>query len=391
MDATTTPRLDPGTFATLTKAQLRSRMEPCCDLKTRVWACLILHTGGGFGELAQIVKKGIIVPMRVPDIVKELREAEKRYYQAAGIEAPAAVSDWNLRRTFRELEQDGACERRIGGKPIQKHDPAQRKEIQIFVWKQPRKPDYQTVKRTRMQHEPIPLQQNLFDRRIMNIARQIQKIFKYDDPRVFEYLKLAESDPKKAEIVATALAHAAAKFTEELQVYQEEFESKRENLHVVDARVEKSDLGAPKKTKVGPGSTEKSDLGAPKIAPLIGSKNPSNKTTPSSSSVDTAGKVDDDFPTKDQKTPENQYPLTTKTIAEHDPAVTDGFVQRLAETTIKACENSSKWPKSKLSILNDKVLQALVVESFRTGPRNHGTGLLLKRVPQIAIASAPKE
>ena len=341
-------------------------MAPCCDLKTRVWACLLLHTAGYQGELAQVMKKGKngpkVVPMRIPDVVKELRKVEQEYYQEAGIESPAATSDWNLRRAFRELEQDGICERRLNGKPVlpESNLHLQTKEIQIYVWFEPHKPERQIVKRTRIRQEPVPVQTGLFDRRIL---RQIEKLLPTDDPRVAAYLKLAQSDTEHAQEVAKALARAAVLFNE--------------SLPLGEIQIVKSDLGATKKGKVGPGRHEKSDLGATKQAPHT--KEETNTETLKAASA--AVSKEDEVAKKDELKPKTEaLPATVAEIQKHDPATGFKFANRVFQATFKNCPT-----------LTDDRLALCVKESYATGPKNHGAGLLLHRVPEIAATLAAQE
>ena len=380
---TGTPWFKQGEFFKVTKSQFRARMAPSCDLKTRIWACLMLHTAGFRGELAQVVKKQQVVPMRLPDVAKELRQVEQEYYQAVGIEPPAAITDWNVRRKFRELEEDGACERRLNGVAVRPESNLISKEIQIFVWFEPKKPARQIIKRTRIRQEPMPIQAGLFDRRTL---RWIEKTFRVEtlDPRIPEFLKSAQSDPRFAEAVSVALGKAAAAFSENLPLGEIQL-------------VEKADIGATKKQKNGHGRNEKADMSATKSAlhnKEVTKVKHIEGTSSSTRSIQTdAEPVADDGPTESKpSTPENQnFPLSMAAIAEHDPAVTEAYTRRVAAVTIQACTDSPEFPNSKLSILNDKVIAACIRESYRTGPKNHGTGLLLKRVPQIAIKFAPKE
>jgi hypothetical protein len=347
-NATSAPRFKPGNFCTLTKAQLRAKEAPCCDLKTRVWACLVQRIGGNYGEVAQIVKKGTVVPMRLSDVAKELREIEKDYYSQAGIAPPAATTDWNVRRAYRELEEDGVCQRSINGHPLAPESKLQSKDIQIHVWFEPRKPERQIIKRTRIRQDPVPVQTGLFDRRIL---RQIEKLLPSDDPRVYEFLKLAQSDLEHAKALSQALARAAAVFTE--------------SLPLGELRLEKSDVGATTIPKVGRGRHEKSDVGATKtpahnkeaIHLLI--EEPPTSAAAALCNVAAAAPA---------------LPLTLAEIQKHDPSADDSFACRLYSKTIAKCPD-----------LTDQILALCIAESYAT-EKNHGTGLLLHRVPRIAVA-----
>jgi hypothetical protein len=368
-----TPRFEPGKFVTLTKSQLRAKMRPGFELKSRVWACLMLHIGGNNGEVAQVIKKGSMVPMRLPDIAKELREVEKEYYWDAGIEPPPPTTDWNLRRAFRELEQAGIAERQIDGRPVQPQDSMQSREIRILVWYEPRKTQKQVVKQNRIKAEPVPLQEGLFQKAML---RKIKSVLGADDPQIVAFLKKAESDPAAAEVVAHALANASQAFRDELAVTPE-----------------KSDATATKTGKIVALTSEKSDATATKNESLYRKLNYSlNKQErgTSSSAVLEQAKDDDAVPSLPDQN-QDQFPLTLAAIRKRDPACSPAFASRVVETTIQTCIDSSAFPQSQLRLLTDKTISVLVRESFRTGPKNHGTGLLLHRVPQIAIAKAQEE
>lgn len=82
----------------------------------------------------------------------------------------------------------------------------------------------------------------------------------------------------------------------------------------------------------------------------------------------------------------SEYPLTRAEIRRHDPAVDDLFVIRLMQTCIQQCLSSREFPQGKLDLVTDKVVAKACAESYATGPRNHGSGLLLNRVPPILIS-----
>ena len=81
----------------------------------------------------------------------------------------------------------------------------------------------------------------------------------------------------------------------------------------------------------------------------------------------------------------SEYPLTLTAIREHDPAADPIFVARLVQETIQHCLSSREFPQEKLPKVTDSIIARCVGESYRTKPDNHGTGLLLRRVPNIIV------
>lgn len=137
----------------ITKAQLKSKIRPDNSLKTRVWACLILHTVGYKGELAQIMAKTAFGPRPRPlkpnDISRELHFETVKYFQGAGIKDEEVlkkmkVSKENLRRALQELEEAGLCERRFEAKPLKLLSKDQLKrltytdKLEIYCWLTPK-------------------------------------------------------------------------------------------------------------------------------------------------------------------------------------------------------------------------------------------------------------
>ena len=81
----------------------------------------------------------------------------------------------------------------------------------------------------------------------------------------------------------------------------------------------------------------------------------------------------------------SEYPLTLNAIREHDPAADSLFAARLVQETIQHCLSSREFPQEKLPKVTDAIIAECVGESYKTKPNNHGTGLLLRRVPQIVV------
>ncbi len=84
----------------------------------------------------------------------------------------------------------------------------------------------------------------------------------------------------------------------------------------------------------------------------------------------------------------SEYPLTIAEIRKHDPAVDEQFVRGLVTKTIQHCLSSKEFPQDKIGVLTDKNMARLCRESYTTGPPGHRTGLLLNRVPPIAVTWA---
>ena len=83
---------------------------------------------------------------------------------------------------------------------------------------------------------------------------------------------------------------------------------------------------------------------------------------------------------------QSEYPLTIAEIRRHDPAVDDLFVLRLVQESTQALLSSTRFPQDRIeAATTDKVFAAVCAESYKTGPKTHGTGLLLKRVPGILM------
>lgn len=92
---------------------------------------------------------------------------------------------------------------------------------------------------------------------------------------------------------------------------------------------------------------------------------------------------------RDSKTPAPDlagYPKTSKEIRKHDPGINGDFCVRL----VSACQSRAKADGIPSKLITDKAIARAIEESYQTGPKNHGTGLLINRVPEI-IAHWGKE
>lgn len=78
---------------------------------------------------------------------------------------------------------------------------------------------------------------------------------------------------------------------------------------------------------------------------------------------------------------QSEYPLTTAAVRNVKPATDDMFIVRLVQEVVQFA--ISKNLMEYLPDITDEAIAAAVSESWHSGPKNHGTGLLLKTVPQI--------
>lgn len=76
------------------------------------------------------------------------------------------------------------------------------------------------------------------------------------------------------------------------------------------------------------------------------------------------------------------WPETADAVKCLDPAANGIFLERLVRTTIQAALSDGRV---NMRLVNDKSIAAAVIESVRTGPKNHKAGLLLNRVPEIIV------
>ena len=85
---------------------------------------------------------------------------------------------------------------------------------------------------------------------------------------------------------------------------------------------------------------------------------------------------------------QSEYPLTKAEIRKHEAAIDDTFVRGLVAKTIQHCLSSKEFPPEKLEKITDKNIARMCKESYATGPPDHRAGLLLSRVPAIAVSWA---
>jgi hypothetical protein len=88
---------------------------------------------------------------------------------------------------------------------------------------------------------------------------------------------------------------------------------------------------------------------------------------------------------------QSEYPLILAEIRRHDPAIDGMFVLRLVQEVTQFCLSSPKFPQSEIQDIDDRTIAKACAESYATGPRTHGAGLLLKRVPHIIETWALQE
>ena len=81
----------------------------------------------------------------------------------------------------------------------------------------------------------------------------------------------------------------------------------------------------------------------------------------------------------------SEYPETAAAIRAKDPACDDLFVRRLTTVVLQSALSDDSIPPGEVEKITDQIIADAVKESFATfnGKKNHGTGLLLTRVPQI--------
>ncbi len=80
-----------------------------------------------------------------------------------------------------------------------------------------------------------------------------------------------------------------------------------------------------------------------------------------------------------------EFPEVFAEIRKHDPGVNEVFVRRLMQDVVQKSLSNPKFPPSMLEHITDANVARCVAESYRSGPKQHGTGLLLSRVPDIVF------
>ena len=343
---------------TVTKAQLELKMRPCFPLKTRIWAYLILHTAGYQGEHAQTMKGGHKTAVQPPDIADELQKAAARYYRKAGVMLDKPAFDQlrpgptDMRRALAQMEEDGICERRYKGTtlrsmPVKERQSRLNGKIDLYVWLRPKEANPENVKQEYQESANLQLSQSSLPEISMS---QIIKHFQKESERLSLYLRHLKPEQQKAvseawegflQVVKECLPEADAQCLPEAVT---------QSLPSIREEIEEEIL------------TE-----TPPPPPPVQEQS-------------------EDPTTRMRRTAKaNSYPLTLAELRAHDPAVKEAFVKRLFSDTVNYCEKHPDFPKKALAHITDRTLAAMCKESFATGPKNHGIGLLLSRVPAIAI------
>jgi hypothetical protein len=139
-----------GEYLLMDKEQLLTRMRPGNGntLRTRIWACGMLHTVGFQGELALMPigpGPGRSRPMLMADIGNELHKADVEYFcgkDRSEVDKLKKDKD-DIRREFAILEEEGLAERRVNDVPLRELTDKQKrklkaKDIQILFFVKPR-------------------------------------------------------------------------------------------------------------------------------------------------------------------------------------------------------------------------------------------------------------
>jgi hypothetical protein len=351
-----------GEWQQISKFQLQSKQRPCYPLKTRVWATLILHTGGYQGELAVKMAHGKKEPMTIADIAKELNQATTVYYREAGIDKPLerfGVTPEGIRRAILDLQEDGLCERRGDT----------RGAIEIYCWLIPKTPP---AERVRKQYAEAVAE------------KQTPPDETFSIPQVFRAFHLPL--PTKSQ---TADAEYRAKVEQCYEAARQQFITALKTAGVSpNLRQSRSSpvvrLSSPSHPHLAGGGDphfKSSETGA---VSLLTEKKDEKKGPPHPPAVETTTDGRRRMPPKIEAP--KPYPLTLAELRSHDPAVKESFVARLVTETLEYCRQHPDFPPADLEQITDKVMAAMCQESFKTGPKNHGIGLLLSRVPPIAVS-----
>lgn len=80
---------------------------------------------------------------------------------------------------------------------------------------------------------------------------------------------------------------------------------------------------------------------------------------------------------------QSEFPEMLSEIRKHDAAADAPFARRLMHTVVQYALSKPDFPPAMYPEINDRNVARCIAESYRTGPPNHGTGLLLDRVPRI--------
>ena len=341
-----------GEWQQISKAQLRSKQRPCYPLKTRVWSTLILHSAGYQSEIAVQMKNGERIPVTAADIASELQRVAAKYYHEAAIrEQLTDTTREKVRRCLVDLESDGLCQRDINHR--------------IHVWLIPKLPKPARIKKQwREAKAADPQMEFQFN--------QLFRAFHLPLPK-----KSQSSDPAYQKTVERAFESARKQF---LEVLSESKSDRIENLIQPSPFIPQVVLSIPR-----PPVEE-----APR-PPVEGALYKEENKVENKEQQHHPPGVETTTGRRMRMPLESQYPLTLKTLRSKDPAVTEAFLQRLVTETVEHCRHDPTFPETELPKLTDKVFAAMVRESFRTGPKNHGIGLLLSRVPAIAVTWSQDE
>ena len=77
-----------------------------------------------------------------------------------------------------------------------------------------------------------------------------------------------------------------------------------------------------------------------------------------------------------------EWPQTAAAVKAVDAAANGIFVNRLVQATIQAAISDGNV---NVNLVNDQAIAQAIAYSIQTGPKRHGAGLLLSRVPEIIV------
>lgn len=363
-----------GEYLQATKPQLESQMRPCYTVKTRVWACGILHTAGYNGELAVTMHCGKKIPFTPAHIIDELNRVTEQYYQTAGITLTDADKDQryldnrDVRRALAEMEEEGICKRTTpDGRLFRDLTQDEREKLPqgntwIYFFFRPTNEDPERV-RERFEAEnqgPIPPPPS-------NTAAKILKFFnlKFDRER-------ASTDASYLERIERGRLRAQEAF---LAAFEEPAEE--------DGTISRSPEEEAKVDEEGTAtwSPDGTATRSPEaVPPSLIERNIEIKTAAAAA---VSKPVAPEEPEQQQQ--RYSFPITAKTIRDRDPGADSGLVKRVVAAVFKAVEQH-RIPLG-TDQANDQAIAAAVEESYNTyrGKQEHGPGLLIHRVPEIIV------
>ena len=327
------------------------------------------------------------MPFTSVDIAHELNRASDDYFKAAGIKEKTLErkkTQEHVRRALVDLEEDGLCERRVNGKPLQKItksdlQSAFKGTIEIYCWLLPHMPAEERIQKQWQEAKDAET-----DRR--------QVAFKFSPVKIFKSLGVPV-DPDRLE---ESIVSAREQFERAVNSIREKFsytftdskDDTSKNLTETSPNFPPITGGANQHTSTPPGrgaSTPPGRGGSSLLTEKIVENIEEKKT--SSTSLPSPPKVATDSDRRMRRPPQSEqkhYPLTLAELRQRDPATTEKFVHRLVDAILDYCTpRVSANDLAKIDI--DQTIAAMCIESFATGPRNHGVGLLLSRVPAIAV------